>query len=143
MHNDDLFQDNIVNSARMTSLECLIKQLLEKYQDKMDWISCVGGNLSVTKKILIEAGGFDEGFGLEWGCEDIELGFRLMKEGYRFIYADDSVNYHIAHYRVKAIEKHSNNLKYFYEKYKEPQILLFGDFISQKITMQQLISKIV
>ncbi len=78
MHNDDLFQDNIVNSARMTSLECLIKQLLEKYQDKMDWISCVGGNLSVTKKILIEAGGFDEGFGLEWGCEDIELGFRLM-----------------------------------------------------------------
>lgn len=142
LQDEALFQANIVSAARMTALEGLIKQLLDKYPGRMDWVSCVGGNLSVAKNILLEAGGFDEGFGLEWGCEDIELGFRLMKRGCRFIYADNSVNYHIAHYRVNAMEEHSKNLKYFYDKYKEPQILLFDDFISQRIKAQQLISKI-
>jgi len=42
------------------------------------------GNVSTSRKMLLEAGGFDEGFHV-YGMEDIELGYRLEKRGCRMV----------------------------------------------------------
>lgn len=101
------------------------------------------GNVSVSKRVLEEVNSFDENFGLKWGCEDVELGYCLMKKRIPFIYLDDAINYHIPHYRVNFVQEHKVNSNYSYEKYHDESILLFHEFISRKISGEELIKKIL
>ena len=48
----------------------------------MDFSYYHTGNVSTSRKVLQEVGGFDEGF-FVYGMEDIELGYRLEKSGCR------------------------------------------------------------
>ncbi|MBD2830386.1 hypothetical protein ID875_27275 [Streptomyces globisporus] len=41
-----------------------------------------GANTSLPRALFEEVGGFDEGFGLGWGCEDLELGVRALAAGH-------------------------------------------------------------
>jgi glycosyltransferase involved in cell wall biosynthesis len=50
-------------------------------------------NTSVKKGFLLEQGIFDEDF-RAYGYEDIELGYRLMKKGFRLIYNPDAKGHH-------------------------------------------------
>lgn len=50
------------------------------------------GNVSVTKEAFYRIGGFDEDF-REYGFQDQEFGYRLIKTGYRVKYNPDAVNY--------------------------------------------------
>jgi len=52
-----------------------------------------GGNASVQKKYLLEVGGFDEDF-TTYGCPDLELGYRLQKQGLTFKYNPYAIGYH-------------------------------------------------
>ncbi len=54
----------------------------------------VTGNVSVPRSALEKVGGFDEGFSL-YGGEDTELGMRLGKAGYVFLYAPDALAHHL------------------------------------------------
>lgn len=117
--------------------------MLKDHPGTLDWISFVGGNVSVSKMLLEQVGGFDENFGLKWGCEDIELGYRLMNKKIPFCYADEAENYHITHYRADFSEEHKSNLEYFYQKYQDDTILYFQDFISEKITKEEMLHKIL
>jgi GT2 family glycosyltransferase len=44
------------------------------------------GNFSIRRDLLVEAGGFDEGFA-EYGNEDLELSIRLRKLGIKLVYS--------------------------------------------------------
>lgn len=143
LKNSTEFDKYVSKNGRTTVLEGTIHKCLTEYPGKLDWISFVGGNTSVSKDILEEVHGFDEKFGLNWGCEDIELGYRLMKQGIPFIYATDAKNYHISHYRANFSDEHAINSTYFYEKYKDNAIVYFHEFISGKITKDEMISKIL
>jgi peptidoglycan/xylan/chitin deacetylase (PgdA/CDA1 family)/glycosyltransferase involved in cell wall biosynthesis len=55
------------------------------------------GNVSLARRDFLAAGGFDEAF-TSYGCEDWELGLRLLKSGRRFRYCGDAVGVH--HYAV-------------------------------------------
>lgn len=136
------FDENIARKSKMTSLESVTKLLLEQQPGTMDWISFVGGNISVPKNVFKDAQGFDEKFGLKWGCEDIELGYRLFQKGYQFCYADEAVNYHISHYRQDFIHEHEINVRYFYTKYRDERINLFHKFISKKISKEEFLKQI-
>jgi peptidoglycan/xylan/chitin deacetylase (PgdA/CDA1 family) len=48
-----------------------------------DWVDCHGGNLSVAREGLIEAGGFSTELPAADGSEEIELAYRLRQMGYR------------------------------------------------------------
>jgi len=143
LSNDEDFNKYIAKRGKVTALEGLIKQVLDEFNGKIDWISFVGGNVSISKKILDEVNGFDEKFGLKWGCEDVELGYRLMKKSISFCYAEDAANYHIAHYRTDFSNDHAVNLKYFYEKYNDVAIQHFHEFISETITKEEFINRIL
>ncbi len=55
-----------------------------------------GGNVSIARKWLLEAGLFDEDF-IEYGWEDLELGQRLKKLGLRVMRSDKPAGYHLKH----------------------------------------------
>jgi len=51
------------------------------------------GNLSLKAEFLRKNGMFDEDF-QSYGCEDLELGYRLTRKGLRLIYNPRAVGYH-------------------------------------------------
>ncbi len=60
---------------------------------KLSWLYFLTGNASVRRDDLVAAGCFDESF-TGYGHEDLELGYRLQKNGVRILYEPDAVNYH-------------------------------------------------
>lgn len=66
---------------------------------RLKWSYFLTGNLSIPKKIIIEAGLFDEQF-KGYGWEDIELGYRLHQMKVPLHYLPTAVNYH--HHPVSA-----------------------------------------
>lgn len=142
LHSDQSFEENIIQKSKLATLEELTKTVLQEHPGRMDWIAFVGGNVSVPKKILEEVQGFDENFGLKWGCEDVELGYRLMTREIRFCYAEEAVNYHITHYRADFSQEHASNIKYFYEKHQDDAILAFHDLISGKMTKEEFMHQL-
>lgn len=77
------------------------------------WAACVGANTSLPRRLFEEAGGFDEGFGLGWGCEDLELGVRLYEAGARAVVPAPAAGVHLTHARPDRWEQHDANLKRF------------------------------
>ncbi|MFA4967324.1 MAG: glycosyltransferase [Candidatus Margulisiibacteriota bacterium] len=69
-----------------------IKENLKPGQ-KLKFSYFLSGNLSIKKKTLVAAGKFDEDFA-GYGWEDIELGYRLLKNGLPLYYLPFAINYH-------------------------------------------------
>lgn len=136
------FNAKVVKMSRLTPMEKMISKLLSDYSGKADWIAFNGGNTSADQSLLLKIGGFDEKFGFNWGCEDLELGYRLFKENVRFIYSNEAVNYHIAHYRASFKEEHEKNSNYFYEKHNDEKILLFQAFVESKINVDDFLERL-
>lgn len=137
------FSEKIAPNKKLTAFETVIQTLFEKHYPKGCWFGFTGGNTAVPRVFLEETGGFDENFGLQWGCEDLELGYRLYKKGFHFSYGHHAINYHLAHYRATFSEEHKDAADYFYQKHHEKMILTFQDFIKGTLKKEELIDKIV
>lgn len=57
----------------------------------VDWVS--GSALMIRRDVLIQLGGFDEGYFMY--CEDVDLCYRVHQLGYRVAYYPGAVIYHI------------------------------------------------
>jgi len=90
-----------------------------KLAQKFRWLYFFTGNVSVSKSLLEKIGGFDENF-TGWGWEDVELGYRLVKENVPFYKNNTILNYHLKHEHdidyVFQSEKH--NYRLFQKKMK-------------------------
>ncbi len=60
------------------------------------WIFFVTRNVSIRKNLLDAVGAFSEEF-KGWGLEDWEMGYRLYKNGVKFIEDRDIISYHQEH----------------------------------------------
>ncbi len=82
----------------------------------LGWMAFFTGNVSVPRKDLIAAGCFDEKF-RGWGHEDLELGYRLHKNGVRF-QISAILNYHLSHpsNTKEQFRDSRKNLKYMIKK---------------------------
>lgn len=60
---------------------------------RLSWLYFLTGNASVRREDLIAVGCFDEQF-TGYGHEDLELGYRLQKQGVEILYDPLAVNYH-------------------------------------------------
>ncbi|GAB3136968.1 glycosyltransferase [Micromonospora sonneratiae] len=67
------------------------------------WLFSFTHNVSVSRALFDEVGGFDERFGLRWGLEDIELFYRVHRHlgltERNFAYDDQAAAYHLPHHR--------------------------------------------
>lgn len=68
-------------------------QLHSQNASKRDIFSPCAAAAMFSKKVLLDAGGFDE----DYFCyvEDVDLGFRLRLMGHKCLYVPDSVAYHV------------------------------------------------
>lgn len=108
---------------RQSLIEKAIVRILDGWDGPIGpWLACVGANLAIPRSILDSVGGFDEAFGLTWGCEDLDLGYRLHQQGYPIVQANAAVGYHLTHYREAALEEHLISHTYFYAKHQHPSI---------------------
>jgi GT2 family glycosyltransferase len=60
---------------------------------ELGWFYFLTGNLSFPKSVFLEAGGFSPDF-TGYGWEDLELGYRLYKDGVPLVYLPTAINYH-------------------------------------------------
>jgi glycosyltransferase involved in cell wall biosynthesis len=60
---------------------------------RLGWLYFLTGNASVRRNDLLRIGSFDEQF-TGYGHEDLELGYRLEKDGVEILYDPEAVNYH-------------------------------------------------
>jgi len=57
----------------------------------------LSGNMSVPRQVFLDAGGFDTSLRCH---EDYELGYRLLRAGCRFVFAEEAVGIHRDHTRL-------------------------------------------
>lgn len=83
------------------------------------WRFLFSHSFCVSKQTYFEVGGFDKIFGNKWGCEDLELGYRLYNNGCKFILANKIVSFHQPHFsQSKKEQKESfTNNDLFIQKY--------------------------
>ena len=86
---DDLFITPIMNY--ITEVGCfLFSYPYIKHGDILDYTYFWGGRSSCKRSFLIEHGVFNQVF--RFGCEDIELGYRLSKHGLKVVYNKKAVS---------------------------------------------------
>jgi len=83
-------------------------------------------NVSVGKKLMLEAGCFDEGY-TTWGMEDIECGYRLFRKGAKFVMSRAACGVHYPHHRESYTNLISNerNKRRFYQTYRTTETELY------------------
>lgn len=135
--------DLLIKQARRYEMDVIAEKLLTSRPMKAAWMAFSGGNISVPRDWLVSQQGFDETFGTVWGCEDLELGYRLWKCGYPFHYASDAVNYHLAHYRADYMQEHTKSVQYFYEKHKDDSISLFHQLVIKQLSTDEFLRRLV
>ncbi|WP_089153877.1 glycosyltransferase family 2 protein [Micromonospora sp. NBS 11-29] len=72
--------------------------------DRRDWLEVAWTvaythNISLSRELFDRAGGFREEFALSYGMEDIELFYRVDREGAAFGYDDEARVVHLPHHR--------------------------------------------
>ena len=122
--------ENLYKKSIYMNLEKKIKKIFEQNDDAMKWVSFTGGNVSCPVKWLEEVNGFDEKFGTKWGCEDLELGYRLKKAGRVFGYMQGAAVCHINHEKKNAVAEHKVSAEYFISKYNDDSIIDIINFLS-------------
>jgi glycosyltransferase involved in cell wall biosynthesis len=105
----------------------------------ISWMSFVTGNLSVGADLIRKVGLFDEGF-QGWGYEDIELGYRLWKEGTRFFINEAAINYHLEHLRNRREleEDIARNRTYLLNIHPEFPMQYYVKFIEGKMNPEEV-----
>ena len=107
------------------------KKIFELYSYNMAsfkgaWHLVWSNNISLKKKIIEKYGGFDEEF-KSWGLEDVELAYRLHKNGVKIVLNPLIETYHQYHERLHNVDLYNSwkrNLDYFIWEYKELPVML-------------------
>ena len=114
----------------INALERIIEQMNSgALQNIAPWLCAVGANMSIPRLAWSSLGGFDEGFGTKWGCEDLEFGYRAHKSGFEFILSKDAWGVHLTHQRADRWEQHQINLDRFVRKHPVPEVLCLGKLL--------------
>lgn len=138
LENDKLITPNLLYSSfdkiigQFIIDECVdnYSKIRNKYGQKLEgfyygWAIATTGNmaLKVPEHEII----FDEEM-KGWGGEDNEYAYQLNEVGYKFILADQAINYHQYHNRAnEEMVQLRNNIKYLIKKYPTKEVELFSE----------------
>jgi len=79
--------------------------------DVAAWLLFITRSVSIKKKYLDEAGGFNERF-VAYGFEDWELGIRLKQLGLKFVSMRGTYGYHMYHpHAMRGVMGHETNIR--------------------------------
>lgn len=127
------FEQKVHQNSNLSTTEQMIFSIFEQDVKSLQWLGCTGANFSAPLEDLKAIHGFDEGFGLTWGFEDFELGYRLQALGREFLYSVDAVNYHLVHFRQTLEDELETSFHYFYSLHPDESLKNVYEFLSGKI----------
>jgi glycosyltransferase involved in cell wall biosynthesis len=113
----------VEQQAKAGLLENILDCVFTGQHEDLRFLAFTGGNVSILREEFVAAEGFDERFGLIWGAEDLELGYRLQKTGFSFVRTDAACNYHIVHARKSPRAEMEQAFELFYQKHNDPLLL--------------------
>lgn len=97
--------------------------LLKGFQ--IPWALGTTGNLSASRQLVLDVGGFDEGF-KGWGLEDCDLHYRLHRAGARTVVCLEAENYHQCHDRSGGLwESWFANASYLLDKHDTADVAAY------------------
>ncbi len=76
------------------------------------WKYVYSHSLVMNKVLFQESGKFDERFGVNWGFEDMDLGYRLYYQNCSFILDESLCVYHQPHFTQSNMEQNSGRANY-------------------------------
>lgn len=138
LRQDQYFFDVIARSRYMNFFE-FMSQI---YSDSnvtnhpLRWTTLFSGNFCVHKSIFDRVGLFDTDF-VDWGLENLELGFRFQCAGFPFFLNKDATNFHLYHCRERNGVERNNNMLTFLKKYNNEGLKFLGDFLDGKMSLEE------
>ena len=84
------------------------------------WIASAGANLSIPRQVWQDIGGFDSGFGVDWGLEDIDFGYAVHARGVPISFCADALGLHMTHGRPSRWKEQDRNWQRFLAKTADP-----------------------
>ncbi len=114
-----------------TALERLIFQMSQGSAVLAPWLTCVGANISLPRALWRDLCGFDEAFGSEWGCEDLEFGYRAWAAGAAMYLAPGAAGVHLTHARPDRWAEHAVSLDRFIHKHNDPTISALRELLAE------------
>jgi len=106
----------------LNRFERLVAQVLREPAPRFPWLGYSGSGVGIARRLFMQAGGYDEAFGLMWGAEAIELGYRLWRSGAGFVQAEEIYSAHMDHPRGDSINTFGKSFDLFYAKHGDPAI---------------------
>ena len=137
------FFSKIAPSKRLNSIERLIKEIFARKKESLYWIGFTGGNISMPLEWLKADEMFNVEFGREWGCEDLELGYRLGEKAYPFAYLDEAVNYHMAHAHFDFKNEVESSFLNFAALHNDESVYYLKEYLLGNIDIQTMIEQSV
>lgn len=96
------------------------------------WLAGAGANFSIPRSLWEAMGGQAEVFGIDWGCEDLELSLRLCSSGQPPQLCAEAVGFHLTHGSEGRWEQHHRSLERFHALHPgvdlRPLSLLLGPY---------------
>ena len=86
------------------------------------WVGMSGSGVVLDRCRFLYTGGYDEAFGLWWGAESLELGFRLWQDGAIFRNLVGVFSAHLDHPRDGVLETFARSFDYFAAKHPDPVV---------------------
>jgi hypothetical protein len=108
----------------LNRFERLVREQLTAAPPRTPWLGYSGSGVALSRAAFEAAGGYDEAFGLGWGAEALELGYRLWREGAAFRHIETIRSAHMDHPRGAAITSFAASFDRFFEKHGDPDIRL-------------------
>ncbi|WP_255502854.1 glycosyltransferase [Okeania sp. KiyG1] len=88
-----MFKSDIKNKATIDWRFRIYEQTDNLKKEKYPFRAFASGHVAYSKNIIHKVGWYDEDF-QEWGCEDIEFGYRVYNAGYYFIPVLTAIDLH-------------------------------------------------
>lgn len=136
---EDEFPDNFKKIKKWGhSLDYLEKNIRHMFVNGINkyhipWLASCTANMSLPRSLAFEVGLFQESFGLEWGPEDLEFGYRIYKSGGLFGDAPLAQNYHISHARTNWKIIAQQGFQKFQKLHPEESLITrVSDFLIEK-----------
>lgn len=115
-------------------------KIIEKYGEELTgyhfpWTFFITNNCSVDRESLYEAGLFDARY-KDWGCEDLDMGYRLYRNGCSFV-KEEIESIHQEH-PIKHWENGYDNIRLFCEKHNAIDLLIYYFYRDTPIASEEL-----
>ncbi len=106
------------------------------------WVGCTFSNTLIKKAVFENIGLFEERF-TGWGFEDLELAYRAYISGFEFSWDDEMGSIHIYHTHSNSLlEQREVNFRLFCEKYGRQEVMLYREFMENKIDVCEYNEKV-